>query len=168
MAVKFNLGCGQKPLEGYINCDFNPDIKADRHFDLNVFPYPLDSGSADEVFMDNVLEHLNDVTRVMCELHRILKPGGMARIKVPYAKSDWAYQDPTHKAFFTEKSMDYFAEGYAYNYYTRCRFKVVRAELIADSVSLRHKLRNCIPFRSVLRFFLFNLYDSIEFELVKV
>ncbi len=168
MAVKFNLGCGQKHLEGYVNCDFNQETKADQFFDLNIVPYPLESGIADEILMDNVLEHLDDVPKVMCELHRILKPGGLARILVPYAKSDWAYQDPTHRAFFTEKSMDYFAEGFAYNYYTRCRFKIRRAELVSDSTTLRHKLRNCIPFRSVLRYFLFNLYDSINFELVKM
>ncbi len=168
MAVKLNLGCGRKYLEGYINCDFVPSIKADKYFDLEVFPYPIESNSADEVLLDNVLEHLNDVLRVMTELHRILKPGGVARIIVPYAKSDWAFQDPTHKHFFTEKSMDYFRPDFEFNFYSKCRFEVRKAELRYDSTTLRHKLRNAIPFRSVLRYFLYNLYDGVYFELVKV
>ncbi len=168
MALKINLGCGEKRLDGYINCDVLPAVKADKHFDLDVFPYPFDSNSADEIFMDNVLEHLEDIPRVMGELHRILKAGGKLKIIVPYAKSDWAFQDPTHKHFFTEVSMNYFSEGFGYNYYIPFRFKIHRAELIADSVSTRHKLRNAIPFRSVLRFFLFNLYDTVHFELEKL
>jgi predicted SAM-dependent methyltransferase len=90
MALKINLGCGQKYLPGYLNCDVVPHIKADRYFDLNRFPYPLESDGADEIFMDNVIEHLDDVIKVMEELHRILKVGGRLRILVPYAKTDWA------------------------------------------------------------------------------
>ena len=168
MSVKINLGCGQKYLDGYINCDLLPTVKADKHFDLDTFPYPFESGVADEIFMDNVLEHLESIPKVMGELHRILRTVGRLRIIVPYAKSDWAFQDPTHKHFFTEVTMNYFSEGFDYSFYTPYRFKVVRAELVSHSVSFRHKLRNLIPFRSVLRFFLFNLYDNVYFELDKI
>jgi predicted SAM-dependent methyltransferase len=88
MAVRINLGCGRKYLEGYLNCDVNSTVKADRYFNLEEFPYPLDSGIADEILLDNVLEHLEDVPTVMAELHRILKSGGRVRIIVPYTKSD--------------------------------------------------------------------------------
>ena len=168
MGAKINLGCGEKYLDGYINCDWLPTIKADKHFDLNRIPYPFESDFADEIFMDNVLEHLDSIPQVMGELHRVLRVGGLLRIIVPYAKSDWAFQDPTHKHFFTEVTMNYFSEGFAYSFYTPYRFKVARAELVSHSVSLRQKLRNLIPFRSVLRFFLFNLYDNVYFELAKV
>jgi SAM-dependent methyltransferase len=168
MSERINLGCGAKYLHGYINCDVLTNVKADKHFDFDVFPYPFQSDFADEIFMDNVLEHLQDVRKVMGELHRILRTGGRLRIIVPYAKSDWAFQDPTHRHFFTEKTMDYFSEGFEYSFYTPYRFKVIRAELASDSVNLRQKLRNLIPFRSILRFFLFNLYDTVQFELEKM
>jgi hypothetical protein len=103
----------------------------------------------------------------MGELHRVLRKGGVLRIIVPYAKSDWAFQDPTHKHFFTEVTMNYFSEGFAYSFYTPYRFQVRRAELVSHSTTLRHKFRNLIPFRSVLRYFLFNLYDNVYFELAK-
>jgi len=168
MAVKINLGCGRRYLEGYLNCDVSPRVKADKHFDANSFPYPLESGIADEILMDNVLEHLDDIPRVMDELHRILKSGGILRVLVPYGKSDWALQDPTHKHFFTERTLEYFCEGFGGpEFYAGSRYRLVKAELTTDSTTLRHKLRNSIPFRSVLRYFFFNLYDGVTFELMK-
>ena len=47
MGLKLNLGCGQKPLPGYMNCDVLPHIPADRHFDLNRPPYPFADGEAE-------------------------------------------------------------------------------------------------------------------------
>ena len=166
--MKIHLGCGQKYLEGYINCDVVPAVRADRHFDLNRMPYPFADGCADEILMDNVIEHLDDVVAVMEELHRVLRGGGVARIFVPYAKTDWALQDPTHKHFFTERSMDYFTAGHPYNFYSGCRFKVREARLYGDSTTWRHKARNLLPCKSILRFFLYNIYDAIYFELEKV
>lgn len=167
MKIKLNLGCGNKYLEGYINCDISRQVRADRYFDLNEFPYPFPDNYADEILMDNVLEHLNDIPAVMKELFRILKPGGRLKIIVPYGKSDWALQDPTHKHLFTEQSMYYFTEGWPYSFYTDVRFRLIEARLQSDSTTWRHKLRNVIPFRSILRYFLFNMYDSIYFELEK-
>ncbi|HNQ89704.1 MAG TPA: methyltransferase domain-containing protein [Verrucomicrobiota bacterium] len=165
--MKINLGCGRRYLPGYLNCDVVPEVKADRHFDLDIFPYPLETGSADEILMDNVLEHLGDIPRVLTELHRVLKPGGVLRIIVPYAKADWAYQDPTHRHYFTERSMDYFAGEGRYDFYAPVRYELRRAELVAHRTNWMHRVRNLLPFRSVLRYFLFNMYDVVEFDLAK-
>lgn len=167
MNLKLNLGCGRKYLPDYVNCDVSPHVKADRCFDLNVFPYPFESEVADEILMDNVLEHLDDIPGVMTELHRLLRPGGRLRVYVPYAKTDWALQDPTHKHFFTENSLNYFLEGDPYNFYSGVRFTRREARLYADSTTWRHRLRNLLPFRNWLRFFLYNMYDGIYFELEK-
>lgn len=118
--------------------------------------------------MDNVLEHLENIPRVMEELHRVLHPGGVLKIWVPYGKTDWALQDPTHKHYFTEKSMDYFSEGHPYGFYANCRFKVRQARLFGDSTTVLHKLRNLLPLRRILRYFFYNIYDGIYFELEKV
>lgn len=167
MGLKLNLGCGNKYLEGYVNCDVVPRVRADHYFDLNAPPYPFDDESAGEILMDNVLEHLDDVTRVLGELHRILEPGGRLRLLLPYGKTDWALQDPTHKHFFTEQSLNYFLEGHPYNYYARFRYRLVTARLYADSTTWRHKMRNLIPFRNLLRYYLWNMYDGLYFELEK-
>lgn len=165
--VKINLGCGRKYLEGYVNCDVLEHVRADAHFDLETMPYPLESDSAHEILLDNVLEHLDDIPAVMRELHRILRRGGILKIWVPYGKSDWALQDPTHRHYFTETSMDYFGEDHPYGYYSEFKFQVRQAVLFVDNDTLRHRCRNLIPFRNVLRFFLTNMYDGIYFELEK-
>lgn len=163
--TKLNLGCGDQYLEGYINCDILLTVKTDKIIDLENRPYPFPDNFADEILMDNVLEHLTDVVKTMQELHRILKPGGKAIIIVPYSKSDRAAQDPTHIHQFTERSMDYFTENYEFSYYTTFKFKKIQAKLLSDTGSARFWLRNLIPFRPVLTHFLLNMYDNIHFEL---
>jgi SAM-dependent methyltransferase len=165
--VKLHLGCGQVYKPGWVNCDLNRDVRADVYFDLDAFPWPFRDDFADEILLDQVMEHLADTLKVMTEIHRVLKPGGIVRIQVPYAKSDCAFQDPTHRQFFTERTMDYFTENCPYNYYTRCRFKLLRAELTTMNLTRRLRIRNLIPFRNVLRWFFWNLYDGVTFELQK-
>src|SRR5579864_294813 len=104
--IKINLGCGEKYLSGYINCDFVNTVKVDKIVDLNKFHYPFKTSYADEILMDNVLEHLDNIVLVMEELYRVLKKNGTLKIYVPYFKSDGAVNDPTHKHFFSENSMD--------------------------------------------------------------
>ena len=154
-------------MAGYVNCDVVTRIKADKHFDLDVVPYPFEPGCADEILLDNVLEHLDNIPQVMGELHRILRVGGVLRIYVPYGKSDVALQDPTHRHYFTEKSLDYFTGGDACDFYSPARFRAGRAELYCVRTNFGHTLRNCLPFKQVLRYFLYNIYDGIYFELEK-
>lgn len=103
-----DLGCGNKKRPGAIGIDFNSRTAADIIHNLNNFPYPLEDSSFDEIYLDNTLEHLDDVIRVMEEVHRILKPGGLVKVIVPYFRSLWACIDPTHKHFFTVESFAYF------------------------------------------------------------
>ena len=103
----------------------------------------------------------------MEELHRLLQTGGLLRIYVPYGKTDWAIQDPTHRHFFTEKSMDYFCSGYPYSYYSAARFNLNEARLYCNRTNFMHTLRNLLPLKRYLKYFLFNIYDGIYFELQK-
>jgi hypothetical protein len=49
-----------------------------------------------------------------------------------------------------------------------CRFKLHEARLYGDSTNILHKLRNLLPFKKYLRYFFWNIYDGISFELEKV
>ena len=122
-----DLGCGNKKRPGAVGIDFNGRTQADVVHDLNAFPYPLADASFDEVYLDNCLEHLDDVIRVMEEVHRILRPGGLAKVIVPYFRSTWAFIDPTHRHFFSVDSFAYFDPSHpicARYDYTRVRFKL--------------------------------------------
>ena len=94
---KLNLGSGNFLKKGYINIDFyNP--KADVQHNLNIIPYPFDSNSIDIIEADHVIEHLHDVFAVMVELHRIIKPNGILKIKVPHFSRGMSH--PDHKRGF--------------------------------------------------------------------
>ena len=103
-----DLGCGNTKRPGAVGVDFNDRTAADIVHNLNSFPYPFEDASFDEIYLDNVLEHLDDVMGVMEEVHRICKPGGVVKVIVPYFRSLWAFMDPTHKHFFTVNSFAYF------------------------------------------------------------
>ena len=130
-----DLGCGQNKKKGSIGVDLLSSAKPDVMHDLNKFPYPFESNTVDYVHMDNVLEHLNEPLDVLGEVHRILKPGGVAKIVVPYFRSVWAHIDPTHKHFFTVQSFIYFdsenklSDKYKYVDY---RYRVLRTVFNED------------------------------------
>jgi len=167
MLKKLNLGCGQKKISGYLGIDCIQTPTVDIVHDLNKFPYPFNGNSVDEIIMDNILEHLDDIIKVMEEIYRICKDGAVIKIYVPYYKSSGAFTDPTHKHFFTENSFQYFKKGHLYHYYTKANYKVVSKKLIAHKKfkDTRHFFRNLLPFKKLLNYFLFNIYDEIYFEL---
>lgn len=108
-----DVGCGLRKHAGAIGIDVNPRSQADVIHDLNVFPYPFRDNSFNEIIVDNVLEHLDDVVKVMEELHRVGKPSAILTLVVPFFPHRQANTDPTHKHFFGIHSFDYFITGTA-------------------------------------------------------
>ena len=76
--------------------------------DLTSFPYPFEDNSVDEIWMDNVLEHLSRPMRVVEELWRISKNGTKLTIADPYFRSHYTFIDPTHVNFFGVNWFNYF------------------------------------------------------------
>ena len=106
-----DFGCGRRKRPHSIGIDVNPRSDADIIHDLDIFPYPFPNNYFDEIYSDNVLEHLTDVLLVMNELHRIAKPKAKIFITVPFYAHRNASTDPTHKHFFGVHSFDYLIEG---------------------------------------------------------
>jgi SAM-dependent methyltransferase len=126
--MKINLGAGTDIRDGYINHDIAPLTSIDVVHDLNIFPYPWEGGSIDEIIARDVIEHLDDFMKVMEEIYRILKPGGLIKIKVPYWNSVSRHADPTHKRGFHELTFRFFDPASIYcqerHYYTHARFHI--------------------------------------------
>lgn len=116
MLKKVNLGCGKKPLDGYVNVDFYEKSHADVVADITK-GLPFENSEIDEVFADQVFEHISNSLDLMSECYRVLKPKGKLIVRVPYFKSKFAFVDPTHVNFYTLTSMDYFVKGTYNNYY---------------------------------------------------
>ena len=122
-----DLGCGNNKKAGAIGIDFNKNTQADHVHNLNAFPYPFTDNTFDEIVSAHCIEHLDDVVKVMEELHRIAKPGARIVIDAPYFSGQDAFSDPTHKHFFTSRSFDYFTGDFPeFSFYSStARFKKI-------------------------------------------
>jgi ubiquinone/menaquinone biosynthesis C-methylase UbiE len=131
MKNRLNIGCGRSIEKESINLDFIKLPGVNVVHDLNKFPYPFKDNTFDEVFADNVLEHLNDLQKTLEELSRISKKEGVIEIIVPLAPTMHAFRDPTHKLFFTYRTFEYFTEDTkTLNHYTKARFKILSRKII--------------------------------------
>ena len=112
--------------------DIYPGCHPDIVHDLNVTPYPLADDSFDLVVCLHVLEHVQNLVGATTELWRVLKPGGLLFVEVPYFSSVHFFTDPTHVHAFTTRSFDYYVEGTAVSKfgYSPARFVKERVHLV--------------------------------------
>ena len=93
--TRLNLGCGEDYREGYINCDNHPNAKADRVIDLEE-KLPFKDNYADTILLNGVLEHINKPLKLLAEIHRVLKKGGVVIIIMPHFTNCHYFSDLTH------------------------------------------------------------------------
>ena len=96
-----DIGCSNNKIPGAIGIDIDPRTGADIFHDLNIYPYPIESGSFERVYAKHIIEHLNDPRSFLAEIYRILKSGGTAFIETPHFSSRVAYSEPQHKLFYS-------------------------------------------------------------------
>ena len=109
--MKLNLGAADRRVEGFISVDIASP--ADVIADLSK-PWPWEDSSVDEVLAYSVFEHLPNKLHTMNELHRVLKPGGTARIQLPHAaQGDGCFCDPQHCSYWTPSDFEYYCKGVA-------------------------------------------------------
>src|SRR3989344_515580 len=106
---KLNLGCGRDIREGYVNMDRAnlPDV--DIKHDLRKFPYPFKDNYFGEILSRGVLELIDaDFIKIMEELHRISRPSGIIKIRIPVFPAMCSAQDPLTRKFMTWNTFEYF------------------------------------------------------------
>lgn len=138
----------QKKRLGAIGVDFSSRHNPDIIHDLNIFSYPFDEESVDEVYLDNVLEHLDNPIKVMEEIYRICKPGARVKIIVPYFRSKWAFIDPTQRTFYTINSFDYYDPGKSICH----RYDYTSARFIVRNIIFNESLRSGFLKRLLVRY----------------
>lgn len=129
-STKLNLGCGKDIKPDYINLDSFKLAGVDIVHNLEKYPWPLKDNSFEEVYCDNVLEHLSSTIKPLEELWRISKNKSKIIIKVPIFPGTGAAADPTHKQFFTYTTFNYFRPEDGLNYYSKARFKIFKRKII--------------------------------------
>src|SRR4051794_34274104 len=64
LRMVLDVGCGIRKAEpGAVGIDVHPRSAADILWDLDEFPWPLDSDAFDRIYMSHIIEHVRDVTR---------------------------------------------------------------------------------------------------------
>jgi predicted SAM-dependent methyltransferase len=127
-----NVGCGNRILEDAINLDrtkHRPEV--DVVHDLNVTPWPFEDGQFEKIVALAVLEHLDiDLFASFAECWRLLKPGGQLVVKLPLVTGKNAYDDPSHRWFFSLRSLDQFCpetqRGKDYAFYTPYKWRFIK------------------------------------------
>jgi SAM-dependent methyltransferase len=105
----YNLGCGKRNGDGWINVDLHSDI-ADIQCDLRKLELATDS--ADAVAAIHVLEHFYEweVYDLLTEWKRVLKPGGKMILELPCMDKVFAY---VHNCVNTKEPLQPFMTTFA-------------------------------------------------------
>ncbi len=161
--VVFNLGCGMSAKEEYVNIDQEMVEGADIIQDLNDESWKFKNGIADKIIAYDIIEHMNNVDGFMEECHRVLKPGGLMFVHVPYYNHHLAYTDPQHLHYFTPDTFNRY-EGGQFAHMSHARFKIIKQTLVASSwfrwIHSQTLLRN-VSYR------IGNVVEAIELVMVK-
>jgi prepilin-type processing-associated H-X9-DG protein len=82
--VWINLGSGASPYPQFVNVDINLARHPDMWLDVR-HGMPFAAGTVDAIYTRHVLEHFyhDELTRVLAECRRVLRPQGGIRILVP-------------------------------------------------------------------------------------
>ncbi len=105
--MKLNIGCGRDTRPGFINMDRHAWPGDSSHpavdlvHDLEDAPWPFQDGSVDYILASHVLEHIFRFELVWSEIARILKPGALIEVRVPYGHN----YDPYHIRYFDQSSI---------------------------------------------------------------
>lgn len=127
---QLNLGCGNKPFEGFVNHDVTKHSRhVDVAWDLNQLPWPWEDETFDKVAALSVLEHLQqNLLMSMNELWRILVPKGVAVVKLPHWKHNLSWEDLTHLHLVGPGAMEQLdprtKRGHQYWFYTRRKWRI--------------------------------------------
>lgn len=126
VTLKLDLACGMHPAQGFEGVDLLAP-NAQHKVDLSKYPWPWADNSVAEIRCSHYIEHImmgyvsNDGTpcleghpeakdalfKFFDECYRILVPGGWLEIICPSARSERAFQDPTHRRFIVQNTFAY-------------------------------------------------------------
>ena len=176
-----DVGCGNKKCvsenksDVIIGIDISSLPGVDKVHNLERFPWPFKDNEFDLIICNQILEHLPDLIKTMEEIWRISKKDAIIKINVPFFAYHRAFQDPTHKRFFTIDTFEYFTKESPLNYYSNSRFSIIHKKIGFFAPSIPKFISKPIEFfmnlnqRFYERFFSYfitanNLYFKLKVE----
>lgn len=149
------LGCGpnkrHKNAIGIDSLEFDGvDIVADVFTALAKFP----SQSVDSVYSYHFVEHISDVSNLLAELARVVKPRGFVEFVAPHFSNPYFYSDPTHRNFFGLYTFCYYTSGSPFSrkvptYGYKPEFRIEKVDLKFKSARpfvVRYGIKRAIGF----------------------
>ena len=137
-----DVGCGSNKKAGAIGIDRVRLPGVDVVHDINQFPWPFEDNCFDGIIMSQVIEHVEDILKIMEEVHRVGRPGCLVKIFTPHFSSFNSWTDPTHRWHLAFRSFDLFCENRNY-VYTPVRFKLISRNFTFGKSLL------CLPGRGI-------------------
>lgn len=133
--MMLNLGSGPdiKP-HPWINVDYYYSHQNVIKMNFLETPWNFPNEIFSKVYVSHVLEHIPVLFKnekdiffiIMEEIHRVLKPGGILHIRVPYPKDiDGQWSNPMHYRAITINWFHYFNNHARENYYTTAKFQIL-------------------------------------------
>lgn len=160
-----DLGCGWAKVTGAIGVDRAPLATVDVVANLDSFPLPFKSHFFDEIYLNDVIEHIPDTMSLMEELYRIAAPFARVYIRVINWSSEYNAMDPTHVRVFHEKTFNFFGEYKDRLHYSSARFKVLEVKK-GYSERAKKLFRNRIRLMEFASYYLNNVLEDLNFTLV--
>jgi SAM-dependent methyltransferase len=135
-----DLGCGEQPyrdmfthVDRYIGVDLPPNSQADVYGDAMALP--VQGGVFHTVLCNQVLEHVTEPSKLMAEVARVLRPGGIVLLTTPQT---WGLHLEPHDFYrYTEYGLRYLAEKSGLDVtevIPTCGLSATMAQRIADTV----------------------------------
>jgi SAM-dependent methyltransferase len=111
--MKINIGSGDKKIEGFVTCDYDPLNNPDYLFNLETDRFPFKDNTVEAVVAHHVLEHLGEgYFHCLQELYRVCRHGALIDIVVPHPRSDAFLADPTHRRPITPLGLQLFSKKF--------------------------------------------------------
>jgi predicted SAM-dependent methyltransferase len=150
--LKLDLACGKNKRVGYTGVDISPEAGADITQDLLRFPWQWEDNEVEEIHCSHYIEHIpmeiyegQDLFfRFFDECYRILRPGGIMTVVCPNARSNRAFQDPTHRRFIVGETFFYLNKEWREmqrldHYNVKCNFGIGIVPIISPELTLLHQ-----------------------------
>ncbi|PKN02176.1 MAG: methyltransferase [Elusimicrobia bacterium HGW-Elusimicrobia-1] len=160
--IRINVGCGGRPLAGYVNLDmdtvdelrqrypdnsFPDDLKI---FQYDIFNLPYPDGTVAEIRADSLVEHLSFTEEPLFfeEVKRALRPGGLFIFSTPDFEDTvkkWLAAKDEWKDFFRSDpeavaKQHWFGQ---YSYSTASRWGYLTASIFGSQSSTGQGHKNC-------------------------
>ena len=144
-----DVGCGSKPYESlyasaeYIGLEYDtPENRASKNADYfyNGETFPFEDASFDSLVANEVFEHVFNPDRFLDEAHRVLRPGGMLLMTLPFVWDE--HEQPHDFARYSSFGIRHLLEKH--------RFEVLEQRKSTDDVRVIFQLINAYIYKKTV------------------